>query len=331
MIKRFLKSTVLAVSATLLIGSWQALKASSFDQAGGDKFTIAQVITQPPPNDSAVGSNSFTAASPSPAAIEELSSQMESYTSTALNSQRHYGLVLPPDYDRHPAQRYPVIFLLHGGHGTEADWLAPDAGDAVSTLKQLYQLGKLPPSIIITPEGSDKRGSSPFWDPQYLDGENGAVSTAIGDELVKLVQQRYRTLPAPDFWAIGGLSSGGWGALNIGLHHLDHFSVLFSHSGYFEDKSGAENSPIDFIQLIPKSVQQHLKIYLDSGYSDREYVEQSQKFHQELNQLQIANVFQVFPGGHTWSYWRQHLTDSLSFVGEEFRAQFKEAGQPKRQ
>jgi enterochelin esterase-like enzyme len=310
MIKHFLKSAILAFSTLFLIGSCQALKASSYEQI-----------------------SSYQAAAPSPAsaAIERMSSQMETYTSTALNSQRHYGLVLPPNYDQHPDQRYPVIFLLHGGHGTEADWLAPNRGDAVSVLEQLYQVGKLPPSIIITPEGSDKRGSSPFWDPEYFDGVNGAVSTAIGDELVKLVQQRYRTLPAPDFWAIGGLSSGGWGAVNIGLHHPDHFSVLFSHSGYFEDKSGAENSPLSFIRSIPKSVQQRLKIYLDSGDSDREYVEQGQKFHQELNQLQITNVFQVFPGGHTWGYWRQHLTDSLSFVGEEFRAQFKEAGQAKGQ
>ena len=323
MIKRFLKSAVLAFSAILLIGSWQSLKANTYD----DQSPQSSMITQPPPNSASTVSGASAAASASPEAIEALSSQMETYTSAALNSQRRYGLVLPPDYDRHPEQRYPVIFLLHGGHGTETDWLDPQSGDAVSTLKQLYQVGKLPPSIIITPEGSDIRGSSPFWDPDYRDGENGAVSTAIGDELVKLVQQRYRTLPAPNFWAIGGLSSGGWGAVNIGLHHPNHFSVLFSHSGYFEDKSGTEDSPIAFIQSVPQPVQQHLRIYLDSGDTDREYAEQSQKFHQELNQLQIVNVFQIFPGGHTWSYWREHLTDSLSFVGESFREQFKVAEQ----
>jgi enterochelin esterase-like enzyme len=309
MIKRCFEIAVLGFSVTCLMEICQS--SSAFAQLPRHPVAVSGDVT------------------PSPGAIETLSSQMETYTSVVLGSQRHYGLVLPPDYDQHPDQRYPVIFLLHGGHGTETDWLDPHSGDAVSTLAQLYQVGKLPPSIIITPEGSDKRGSSPYWDPEYRDGENGAVSTAIGDELVKLVQQRYRTLPAPNFWAIGGLSSGGWGAVNIGLHHPDHFSVLFSHSGYFEDNSDAENSPMTFIQSVPKSVQQRLRIYLDSGDSDREYAEQSQKFHQVLDQLQIINVFKVFPGGHTWGYWRQHLTDSLSFVGENFRDQFKVAGQSK--
>ena len=324
MIKRCLESTALVLSTMLLIGSWQSLKASSCGSESLNSEWIASEWIAQMPNQPTVTSDGAAA---SQAAIEPLSSQIETYTSTALNSQRRYGLVLPPDYDQNPDQRYPVIFLLHGGHGTETDWLNPHNGDAVSALTQLYQVGKLPPSIIITPEGSDKRGSSPYWDPDYRDGENGAVSTAIGDELVKLVQQQYRTLPAPNFWAIGGLSSGGWGAVNIGLHHPDHFSVLFSHSGYFEDKSGAEDSPMTFIRSVPKSVQQRFKIYLDSGDADREYVEQGQKFHQVLNQLQITNVFQIFPGGHSWSYWRQHLTDSLSFVGENFREQLKVAGQ----
>lgn len=34
-----------------------------------------------------------------------------------MNSERTYGLILPPGYAKNPKQRYPVIFLLHGGHG----------------------------------------------------------------------------------------------------------------------------------------------------------------------------------------------------------------------
>jgi enterochelin esterase-like enzyme len=259
-------------------------------------------------------------AAPQPAiapTTNALTYQLATYDSAVMGGPRTYGVVLPPGYDQHPEQRYPVIFLLHGGHGDPTAWI--EKGKAIANLEQLYDQGKLPPSIVITPDGNDKRGSSPHWDPQYIDGPNGNVSTAIGEELVSVVRDRYRTLPNPDFWAIGGLSSGGWGAINVGLHHTNHFSVLFSHSGYFEDKSGPENSPLTFIRTLPASTLQRLRIYLDTGDSDHRFLQQNQQFHQVLNQLRVNNTFNTFPGVHSWRFWREHLADSLTFVGEQFK------------
>jgi enterochelin esterase-like enzyme len=129
-----------------------------------------------------------------------LKSYYETYYSSALGMKRTYGIALPPNYQSSPQKRYPVIFLLHGGSGNETDWFKK--GDALATLQKLYAAKKLPPSIIITPDGNDLRGRSRYNDPQYIDGPNGKVSTAIGDELVKVIESRYRTLPAPKFWAM---------------------------------------------------------------------------------------------------------------------------------
>ncbi|MEH1823495.1 MAG: alpha/beta hydrolase-fold protein [Nostoc sp.] len=249
-----------------------------------------------------------------------LTYKIETYNSKAMGGSRTYGVSLPPGYEKNPKKSYPVIFLLHGGHGSPNDWFNQNKGQALKTVEQLYTTGKLPPSIIITPDGNDKRGSSPYWDSQYIDGPNGKVSTAVGNELVKVVQSRYRTLTNPDFWAIGGLSSGGWGAINVGLHNVDHFSILFSHSGYFHDKSGPANSPISYIKNIPLKAQKRLKIYLDSGTSDSEEIDEAEQFNKVLNKLKIQNLFRQFPGSHTWQYWREHLADSLTFVGEQFRS-----------
>lgn len=249
-----------------------------------------------------------------------LSYQLETYYSQVMGCKRTYGVSLPPGYEQNPNQHYPVIFLLHGGHGNPTDWFEKQKGSALTTLQQLYTADKLSPSIIITPDGNDQRGSSPYFDPQYIDGPNGKVSTAIGDELVKVVASRYRTLPNPNFWAIGGLSSGGWGAVNVGLHHLDQFSILFSHSGYFVDQSGVQNSPMDYIKTLSSQSRERLRIYLDTGSGDSHYLKQAQKFHALLNQLQVENEFNQFPGTHSWQYWRKHLVDSLAFVGDQFRS-----------
>jgi enterochelin esterase-like enzyme len=246
-----------------------------------------------------------------------LTYRMETYDSQAMGGKRQYGVCLPAGYDQN-LQRYPVVFLLHGGDGDATDWFNPKKGSVVNILQQLYAAGKLPPSIIIAPDGNDLRGKNPKFDPQYFDGINGKLSTAIGDELVQVVSNRYRTLPYPNYWAIGGLSSGGWGAVNIGLHHLNHFSILFSHSGYFVDKSGAQNSPIKYIKTLSPQQRQKLQIYLDAGNKDKICHSQTQKFHSLLDRLQVKNVFHSFSGDHSWRYWRQHLADSLTFVGEQF-------------
>ena len=249
--------------------------------------------------------------------------RLKSFKSTAMGTMRQYGVILPPNYTQHPQQRYPVIILLHGGHDDARAYI--DKYAIASVLHELYASGRLPPAIVITPDGNDKRGSSPLFDPQYFDGDNGKVGTLIGSELVQVIKSRYRTLASPQFWAIGGLSSGGWGALNIGLRHLDRFNVFFSHSGYFTDRSGVQNSPQSFVNQIPKAERSHLHIYLDSGKNDTEFLASTQQFHQTLNRLGIPNVFYVFPGGHGlsgadigWNYFHKHLKDSLGYVGEQF-------------
>lgn len=277
-----------------------------------------------------------------------LSYKIETYRSQMLDKERTYGIVLPPGYEQQPQVQYPVVFLLHGGHGDPTSWFIK--GKALEVIETLYASGKLPPSIIVTPDGNDSRESSSLFDPEYVNGQYGNVLSAIGEELVQEVKAHYQTLNDPRFWAIGGLSSGGWGALNVGLHHPENFKTLFSHSGYFIDKSGRENSPIEFVKTLAPETQRSLAIYLDAGEGDGKYLTQSQEFHQVLNQLQVENEFNEFPGGHRvkekdmgwglwhqhltdsttgsrvkekdmgWGFWHQHLADSLTYVGARFRA-----------
>lgn len=253
---------------------------------------------------------------------------LESFPSQAMGRVRTYGVILPPDYNSHPTHHYPVIVLLHGGHDDARAW--HDKIGILPVLNQLYQQKKLPPAIVITPDGNDNRGSSPLFDPQYFDGPNGNVGTLIGSELPKVVSHRYRTLQGPQFWALGGLSSGGWGALNIGLRHLDQFSIFFSQIGYFSDSSGPENSPQDFIAHIPPAQRKRLRIYLDAGLNDLtgpKMLTSTRQFHATLKRLGVAHEKHEFPGGHGlsgadygWNYDHKHALDSLSYVGKNFQA-----------
>lgn len=257
------------------------------------------------------------------ATAPDVTVQYMTYHSNVLGVDRIYGIALPPGYSQNSQERYPVIVLLHGGSGDQTDWFNSSKGDAVPTLQQLYAQGKLPPSIVVTPDGNDLRGKSRYHDPEYFDGPNGKIATALGDELVQVLQSRYRTINNPDFWAIGGLSSGAWGAVNIGLHFPDRYHVLFSHSGYFIDRSGAANSPQSYIKTMSAQSLKPLHIYLDVGESDGEYVPWNQSFYTELQKLNVQSQINVFPGSHSWLYWQTHLADSLTYVGQQFQQAYR--------
>ena len=255
----------------------------------------------------------------------DLHFQMESFASASMGVRRHYGLILPPNYDQQPERRYPVIVLLHGGHDDGRAFFEKYA--ITETLDRLYRSGALAPSIIVTPDGNDTRGSSPLFDPEYFDGPHGRVGTLIGQDLVAEVKRRYRARPEPGQWALGGFSSGGWGAMNIGLRYTGTFHTLFSHDGYFVDASGPANSPNQFIAKLPRAQLARLRIYLDVGQNDASFLRSSQQFHATLDRLGVVNTLQVFPGGHGlsgadvgWNYIRKHLNDSLTFVGRSFAA-----------
>ncbi|AFY31648.1 esterase family protein [Calothrix sp. PCC 7507] len=250
--------------------------------------------------------------------------QLESFNSPAMGTVRNYGVILPPDYNKNLQERYPVIFLLHGGHDDSRAYT--DKYALLSVLHELYQSGKLPPSIVITPDGNDRRGSNPFYDPDYFDGPNGKLGTLIGSELVQVVKSRYRTSKKPQLWAMGGVSSGGWGALNIGLRYLQNFNVFFSHCGYFTDKSSPQNSPQQLVQKLSIPNRKKMRVYLDVGVDDASFLASTKAFHETLDTLNIANIFHAFPGGHGlsgpdvgWNYFHKHLKESLAYVGEQFK------------
>src|SRR5206468_544051 len=80
-------------------------------------------------------------------------------------------------------------------------------------------------AIIAMPEG-DKS----FYVNHHEDAQ-GRWEDYIVTEVVRYVEQNYRTVPGREGRAISGLSMGGYGAMVLGLRHPDVFASVASHSG----------------------------------------------------------------------------------------------------
>jgi S-formylglutathione hydrolase FrmB len=233
--------------------------------------------------------------------------------SAALGGRKQpVDVYLPPGYARHPARRYPVLYLRHGVPGRPGAFIDTVRMGVVED--ELVALHRARPLILVMPFGS----TGSFTDEEWANGirPHEAWETFLARDVVHAVQARYRT---NGLRAIGGLSEGGYGALNIALHHPREFRVVESWSGYeladaiptvFGKDTALlrRNSPQLTIRKVAKLLRrEHVYFWLYSGTGDRELA-QNDNFARTLTRLQLPHRYFVIHGGHDWSLWRGHAS-----------------------
>jgi enterochelin esterase family protein len=149
-------------------------------------------------------------------------------------TSRQIAIWLPPSYDRAPARRYPVIYWLagYGGTGPMLFSGSPWQPGLGARLDRLVASGRMGEAIVVAPDCFSRWGGA-----QYLDSPAvGLYETHLLREVLPAVDARLRTIAARDGRAIGGKSSGGFGALALAMRNPDLFAAVASHAGdmYFE-------------------------------------------------------------------------------------------------
>jgi putative tributyrin esterase len=240
--------------------------------------------------------------------------------SPALGGRREPVYVyLPPGYDTRPAGRYPVVYLLHGFPGVPITYFRAGRLGVVEDI--LVAKRRIGPVILVAPFGS----TGAFTDKEWVNGvrPHEAWETFLAHDVVHAVDGRYRTIRAGWARALVGLSEGGYGALNIGLHHPGEFHVLESWSGYeqadaiasiFGEGTAAlrRNSPASTLSAAaPRLRAAHTYVWFYSGSTDRTLLAQNAAFEHGLARLGIASHYMVVRGGHDWALWRGEAARAL--------------------
>ena len=239
--------------------------------------------------------------------------------------KRDLLVYLPTGYDaKNTQQRYPVLYLLYGSPGDEKDWL--NHADAEVKFNSLIEQKKITPFIVAMPDGNGNL----FSDSQYLNSTDKKQLNEdfIYKNLVSFIDGNFNTLVNAKYRAIGGLSSGAFGALNIGLKHQDVFSEILSFSGYgiidqnklsqfliqHSQETVKNNSPELYINHL-KSKSVH--VWQIIGQSDT-LLNDAKKVHQELVKAGFDTVFTVKPGGHDWTFWSTSLNSGLLWLSGQW-------------
>jgi enterochelin esterase-like enzyme len=224
------------------------------------------------------------------------------YRSQVTGAIRRAFVYTPPDYDRNPKQRYPVLYLQHGAGESERGWTAQSRANFI--LDNLLAAGKTKPMIIVMENGyATKAGPTPAAGSR----DNGAFEELMVHDLVPLIDSNYRTIADRNHRAVAGLSMGAGQALQIGLGNLGLFDSIAAFNGGGRDFD--PKTSFGGVFADPVAANRRIRLlWLGCGTEDRGYAS-GKSFHEALTTAGIRHVWVEGPGSHEWQVWRKHLFD----------------------
>ena len=146
---------------------------------------------------------------------------------------RDLFVYLPPGYSTSD-ERYPSVYCLTGFTGRGKALLNdnPFTPNLAERMDKLIAAGTIKPMIAVMPNCFTWFGGS-----QYINSTaTGRYEDYLSQEIVAAVDANFRTIVEREARAVMGKSSGGYGALIMGLRRADIFGLVCSTAGdaYFE-------------------------------------------------------------------------------------------------
>lgn len=231
------------------------------------------------------------------------------YHSGTTKQWERVFLYLPPGYDTNPQQRYPVLYLRHGGGEDETGWI--NQGHANFILDNLIAAGKAKPMILVMGSGyASPRNSATNQTPAARAQSMNQTVTMAVDELIPEIDAHFRTIADRDHRAIAGLSMGAGQTLAISMSHLEKFSAVgaFSRppSNNFDVKTA-----FDGVMANPAEFNKKLHVFwFGAGTAETGIFNSVKATRAAFDQAGIKYTYVEYPNlAHEWQSWRKQLND----------------------
>ena len=218
------------------------------------------------------------------------------YDSKTVGTRRKAIVYTPPGYNKDT--KYPVLYLLHGIGGDEAEWTKACKANII--LDNLMADKKLVPMIVVMPNGRAAKEDRPRQDFRAQISAFEAFENDLLKDLIPYIESHYSVQSDREHRALAGLSMGGGQSLNFGLKHLDTFGSVGGFSSAPNTKPAA-----DLLSDIEAAKKLRL-LWISCGDQDR-LMNISERFHAALEEKNVPHVWYVEPGGHTPTVWKNDL------------------------
>jgi enterochelin esterase-like enzyme len=237
--------------------------------------------------------------SPTPCALP---GQVETgYFDSIYAGRINYRVYLPPCYSD-SGRTYPTLYMLPGNIYTDSIW------DELG-LDEAAEAGirdkSIPPMLIAMLSGGSLANTT--------SGGPGSYESFMLEEFIPYFEGNYCAMPNSSGRAIGGMSRGGYWALEIAFRHPDEFISVGGHSAALVDFNGGPTiNPSD---TGLSNDLGNLRIYLDIGENDW-LLFNVQQLHEEMAAEERPHIWILNQGIHEEAYWAAHLEEYLDWYAE---------------
>lgn len=195
------------------------------------------------------------------------------------SADRRVTVYLPPSYHSSQQRRYPVVYLMHGTNGSCTNWL--DGGyqgfNLRDSMDALITEGRIQEMIVVAPDAQNVYGGAFYTNSPVT----GRWEDFIAQELVKYIDDKYRTIPVAAARGIAGHSMGGYGAIKLAMKRADIYGALYALSPCclaWEEDLSSENA--DWARAIKLKDRDELS---RSGFYPRAFIALASSFSPNPN------------------------------------------------
>lgn len=231
------------------------------------------------------------------------------YKSKSNGVTRELTVYLPPGYDESRGRRYPVLYLLHGFANDHHSWHR--YGRANDILDNLLAQRAIDPFLVVMPlgyGGAHVNGDGTGIPPASGDrGDAGMYERDLLEDVIPMIDKKYRTIADRKNRAIVGFSMGGGQAGRFGLGHLETFSRIGIMSAGMAP--GSDGEPVKSLAANRDKTNALIDLlWIACGREDGA-LKGASALHQSLEQAGIEHTYLETDGAHHWRVWRRYLRD----------------------
>ena len=229
--------------------------------------------------------------------------RMRRYFSSVFNAWKRFYIYTPPDYETSVSEKYPVLYLLHGGGEDERGWSTQGKTDLI--LDNLIAEQKARPMLVVMMDGNVGSGGIANFGERTLQQFENELKQVV----IPFVEKNYRASTNSNDRALAGLSMGGLQTLYAGIRNNQLFSYLgvFS-SGWFANNTTLSDPQYAFMKENSSTINNNLKqLWVSMGGKEDIAYANCKVMLSKFDEMGIKYTYSEYPGGHAWPVWRNNL------------------------
>ena len=240
----------------------------------------------------------------------------------------NYTAYLPASYNANDTtQKYPVIYLLHGAYGNHTNM--QERFSTSDIMDDLIGSGKMPEAVVVFVDG---------FNSYYVDGPAFDMETALIEDLIPFIEEKYHGLGTKEGRVIGGISMGGYGAARYAMKYPEVFGtallmspavwedatntgsvsgwhVFVDENNNFSQEAWAANHPLVYKDSYLEA-NSPVNFYVVHGSKDTTVAPAAvDTFVDKLNDFAPVEYVTYEGGTHAWGTWSVTTRMALEYAG----------------